>query len=201
MNKLVALTLAAGIGLGSGAGFIGRANAQDAAQPPAAPPAATPGDHAPGMAGERGPGMMGDRGPGMMGERGPRMMDGRAPFMGDRGRMERRAMWMRRMRQFALIYPAQDRNLSGADVQKIAEAFLLFNGNHSWKITEVTEEPNRVTFAIADAGRHGDRSFRDGPAHRPAGTSRLAHDTRGGVRPRRVNLSFMHPAHTSARAA
>lgn len=57
--------------------------------------------------------------------------------------------WMRQMRQFALIYPARDRNLSGADVQTIAEAFLLFNGNHSWRITSVTEEPNRVTFAIA----------------------------------------------------
>ncbi len=61
---------------------------------------------------------------------------------------------MQRMRQFALIYPAADRNLSGADVQKIAEAFLLFNGNHSWKVTEVTEEPDRVLFTLtaADGG-------------------------------------------------
>ena len=64
--------------------------------------------------------------------------------------MHRPAMgWMRRLRQFALIYPAQDRNLSGADVQKIAEAFLLFNGNHSWKVTEVTEQPETVGFAFA----------------------------------------------------
>ena len=68
------------------------------------------------------------------------MMDGRMGHMGG---------MMRRMRAFALVYPAADRALSGADVQKIAEAFLLFNGNHTWKVTEVTEEPNRVTFAVA----------------------------------------------------
>ncbi len=77
------------------------------------------------------------------------------------------------MRQFALIYPAADRNLSGADVQKIAEAFLLFNGNHSWKVTEVTEEPDQVTLRARDAGRHRDRAFRHGPAHRAARTHRL----------------------------
>ena len=54
-----------------------------------------------------------------------------------------------RLRQFALIFPAADRALTGADVQKIAEAFLLWNGNHSWKVTEVAEEPDRVTFAFA----------------------------------------------------
>ena len=81
----------------------------------------------PPMMGERGPGMMG---PGVMGQ-------------------QRHGGWMRRMREFALIYPASDRNLSGPDVQKIAEAFLLFNGNHSWKVTEVAEEPSRVTFAFA----------------------------------------------------
>ena len=56
---------------------------------------------------------------------------------------------MRRMREFGLIYPAPDRALSGADVQKIAEAYLLLNGNHAWKVTEVTETPDRVTFALA----------------------------------------------------
>jgi hypothetical protein len=84
--------------------------------------------------------------PGM--DRGP--MAGRMP--GGPGGM--RAMrgpggMMRRMRQFALIYPTADRNLSGADVQKIAEAFLLFNGNHTWKVTEVKEEPDQVTFTLA----------------------------------------------------
>ncbi len=41
------------------------------------------------------------------------------------------------MRAFALIYRQQDRALSPADVQKIAEAFLLWNGNHSWKVANV----------------------------------------------------------------
>ncbi len=122
MNKLIALTLAAGIGFGGGAVLVGtQAIAQDAPHPPGPPP-----------------GMMEQQRAGMMGG-----------MMGERDRMQHRGTWMRRMRQFALIYPAADRNLSGADVQRIAEAFLLFNGNHSWKVTEVTEEPNRVTFALA----------------------------------------------------
>ena len=130
MKQLLALTLAAGIGFGGGAVFVGsRADAQGAPTPP--PP--------PGMAGDRGPdGARADMmSPGMM---RPGMMGGRMMHRGD---------YMRRMRQFTLIYPAADRALSGPDVQKIAEAFLLFNGNHTWKVTEVTEEPNRVTFALA----------------------------------------------------
>jgi hypothetical protein len=41
------------------------------------------------------------------------------------------------MRASALIYRQPDRNLAPADVQKIAEAFLLWNGNHTWKVTDV----------------------------------------------------------------
>jgi hypothetical protein len=40
-------------------------------------------------------------------------------------------------RTFALIYRQEDRNLAPADVQKIAEAFLLWNGNHTWKVANV----------------------------------------------------------------
>jgi hypothetical protein len=40
-------------------------------------------------------------------------------------------------RDFALIYRQPDRQLAPADVQKIAEGFLLWNGNHSWKVTNV----------------------------------------------------------------
>jgi hypothetical protein len=43
----------------------------------------------------------------------------------------------RDMRAFALIYRQPDRQLAPADVQKIAEAFLLWNGNHAWKVTDV----------------------------------------------------------------
>jgi hypothetical protein len=42
------------------------------------------------------------------------------------------------LRNFALVYRQADRQLAPADVQKIAEAFLLWNGNHTWKVTDVT---------------------------------------------------------------
>lgn len=59
-------------------------------------------------------------------------------------------MMHRRMAAFALVYPAEDRKLGVADVQKIAEAFLLWNGNHAWKVTEVTQnQDNTVSFAYA----------------------------------------------------
>jgi len=43
---------------------------------------------------------------------------------------------------FALIYREPDRQLAPADVQKIAEGFLLWNGNHSWKVTNVAATPD-----------------------------------------------------------
>jgi hypothetical protein len=43
---------------------------------------------------------------------------------------------------FALIYRQPDRQLAPADVQKIAEGFLLWNGNHSWKVTNVAATPD-----------------------------------------------------------
>lgn len=51
---------------------------------------------------------------------------------------------------FTLFYEAADRQLSAADVQKIAEAILLRHGNHTWKVTDVSEGPeNSVGFAYA----------------------------------------------------
>ncbi len=49
---------------------------------------------------------------------------------GPRGGMEQR-------RTFALVFPQKDRALGVSDVQKIAEAFLLWNGNHTWKVGDV----------------------------------------------------------------
>ncbi len=94
--------------------------------------------------------------PGDGGPRPERAMDGMdrpmdpmgGPMMHREGDM-RHGGWMQRFREFSLIYPARDKALSGPDVQKIAEAFLLINGNHTWKITEVTEQPDTVTFAVA----------------------------------------------------
>ncbi len=123
MKKIIALSLAAGLTLAGGAAcLVSRAQAQDAPRPP--PPGMMDGHGGPMHGGPDGP----MRGPGPVGWH-HRMMH--------------------RMREFALIYPTGDRNLSGPDVQKIAEAFLLFNGNHTWKVTEVTEEPSRVTFVLA----------------------------------------------------
>jgi hypothetical protein len=60
-----------------------------------------------------------------------------------------RPMWLRK---FALVYLAADRQLTPADVQKIAEAFLLWNGNHSWKVTNVIPGPDGVIgFNLATA--------------------------------------------------
>jgi hypothetical protein len=54
------------------------------------------------------------------------------------------------MRAFALVYPQPDRNLSAQDVQKIAEAFLLFHGNHTWKVVEVAPAADStIGFALA----------------------------------------------------
>lgn len=56
----------------------------------------------------------------------------------------------RHWRRGALIVPAEDRKLTGADVQKIAEAFLLWNGNHDWKVTQVSDaEGDGIGFAYA----------------------------------------------------
>ena len=137
MRKTIMLALLAGSLVGAGAA-VGVTQAEAQAAPP--PGMAGPGMHRPMEEGPRG--QMAEAGPrGPMGEDGPRGPMG--------GPMRRMGGMMRRMRQFALVYPTADRALSGPDVQKIAEAFLLFNGNHSWKVTEVTEEQNRVTFAIA----------------------------------------------------
>ncbi len=54
------------------------------------------------------------------------------------------------MRIVALVYPQADRNLSAADVQKIAEAFLLWHGNHTWKVVEVAPAADgTIGFALA----------------------------------------------------
>jgi len=54
------------------------------------------------------------------------------------------------MRAFALIYRQPDRQLAPTDVQKIAEAFLLWNGNHTWKVINVAATPDGpIGFSLA----------------------------------------------------
>jgi hypothetical protein len=51
---------------------------------------------------------------------------------------------------FALVYRQADRNLTPPDVQKIAEAFLLWNGNHTWKVIDVAPAADgAIGFALA----------------------------------------------------
>jgi hypothetical protein len=51
---------------------------------------------------------------------------------------------------FSLFYRQSDRQLSAADVQKIAEAFLLWQGNRTWKVTNVAPAgDNAIGFSIA----------------------------------------------------
>ena len=89
----------------------------------------------------------------------PTSVDGSPPP--DQPQRMRGMMWAHRWHQmrergpvapgtFALIHPQQDRRLSPADVQKIAEAFLLWRGNHSWKVVDVAPASDgSVGFAIA----------------------------------------------------
>lgn len=54
------------------------------------------------------------------------------------------------LRTFGLFYHVADRQLTSADVQKIAEALLLWHGNHTWKVTGVTENSdNTIGFAYS----------------------------------------------------
>ncbi len=50
---------------------------------------------------------------------------------------------------FGLVFTPADRALSQADVQKVAEAWLLWHGNHAWHVTALSSDADRVNFAIA----------------------------------------------------
>jgi hypothetical protein len=80
-------------------------------------------------------------------ERGP----GRGPGPWAERMQERRARRIELMRVFALIDRPEDRKLTAPDVQKIAEAFLLWNGNHTWKVTNVRPEGDVIGFDLATA--------------------------------------------------
>lgn len=97
-----------------------------AAAQPSPPPASGPGDD------NRGPG---SQRPGMHGPAA--MMDPmrRPPFDPS---------------MFALMYRPDDRKLTPPDVQKIAEAILLWFGNRTWKVTEVGPAGDgQIKFAYA----------------------------------------------------
>lgn len=120
MRKIILTAVAACIICGAAGAII--ADAQPAPPPPAAG-AAPPPPPRPWMGG-----WMRRNGWGEDAKRGP----------------------MERLRTFALVYRQEDRNLSPADVQKIAEAFLLWNGNHTWKVVNVAPASDgTIGFSLA----------------------------------------------------
>ncbi|MBV9735908.1 MAG: hypothetical protein JO209_08355 [Acidisphaera sp.] len=138
---LAATLVATALAAGTAGSLVRDAAAQGAPPAPAGappPPTAEAAPPPPWMGGwmhRMHPGPMGDRrwGPMERGAGGP-PMDG--PMGG--------AM------TFALLFRPADRALTAPDVQKIAEAFLLWNGNHTWKVTDVAEsQDNAISFAVA----------------------------------------------------
>jgi hypothetical protein len=110
---------------------VGMALAQTPPPPPAQTDGAAPMPPRPGMG--MGMGMRPGMGPGMWRRGGPGM---HGP--------------MRWQRAFGLLYTPSDRQLTTADVQTIAQAFLLLHGNHSWKVVDVKQDdPNAISFGYA----------------------------------------------------
>ena len=131
MRKMI-VTAVAAFAMGGISTGVFLAQAQTAAPPPDGP--------RDGMM-ARGPGMgpgMGPGGPGM----GDRMGERMGEHHGHHGDM---------MRVFALVPRAEDRKLTPPDVQKIAEAFLLFQGNHTWKVVNVANAGDVIGFDFATA--------------------------------------------------
>jgi hypothetical protein len=87
---------------------------------------------------------------------GPTHLGPHPGMMGWRHHMMREGMRGRQnLRTFALVYRQDDRNLAPADVQKIAEAFLLWNGNHTWKVSNVaptTDGPIGFSLTTPEGG-------------------------------------------------
>ncbi len=123
MRKTILAAIAAAAITGAAAGSMIQLAAAQPQTPPNPPMPAAPG----GMM--HGPGMM-HRMHEMMRMRGMH----RAPFAPG---------------TFALFYKQGDRHLTAADAQKIAEAILLWHGNHAWKVADVVENPDTVGFAYA----------------------------------------------------
>jgi hypothetical protein len=90
----------------------------------------------------------------------PRGPEAGAPWGGPMHHHPEWRRWMHHMREghgpmrgpgtFALVYRHDDRQLTPPDVQKIAEAFLLWQGNHTWKVVDVVPaQDGAIGFALA----------------------------------------------------
>lgn len=60
-----------------------------------------------------------------------------------------REAWRPMLGTFALVHRAEDRKLTPPDVKKIAEAFLLWNGNRTWQVTNVAPDGGAIAFDFA----------------------------------------------------
>lgn len=139
MNKLIPTAMSAFL-IGAISTGVIVAQAQNAA-----PPADGPARHDRGW----GNGLGGHGGPG--GHDGWRMGEARGGWgehMRDHMR-EHGGHQMEMMRAFALVAHAEDRKLTPADVTKIGEAFLLWNGNHTWKVVNAAAEGDAIGFDFA----------------------------------------------------
>ncbi len=125
MNKHIVTALAAFVlgGISTGV-LLAQAQPVGPWTPPPGGTAMGPPDGGPGMAG-----------PWAAGPWAERM----------RARMAHR---MEMMRAFALIYRAEDRKLTPPDVKKIAEGFLLWNGNRTWQVLNVVPDGDLIGFDL-----------------------------------------------------
>lgn len=141
MRKLVIATVAAASLAGAGGLALSPlASAQTAANPPAPPPAAQP------MAPMAMPG-------GMHGWMGGAEGRGEGPQGWMRHGEMRHAFHM--LNTWGLFHRPADLALTPDDVKVIGEAILLRNGQHDWKVGDVTANADHtVSFAFVTA--HGD---------------------------------------------
>jgi hypothetical protein len=134
----IVVTAVAAFALGGITTGVLLAHAQPAGAPPDGPRGG-PMAHGPwGPGPGPGPGSGPGSGPGGPGGWGDRMH-------------ERHAQWMEIRRDFALMFQPEDRKLTPPDVQKIAEAFLLWNGNHTWKVLNVAQDGAVIGFDVGTA--------------------------------------------------
>lgn len=152
MHRTMRTTLAAALLAGAAMGGMvaGQAVAQPAPPPSAEaqrggpPPGAGRGHDQDRRDGQRHEGRHGGRGEHGRGEHG----------RGEQGRGEHGRMGMMGGPMggaFAMFPRVEDKALTVPEVQKIAEGFLLFMGQRTWRVVEVREAGSAIEFGIAAA--------------------------------------------------
>jgi hypothetical protein len=142
--KQILIIPALALSFAVGAGYLGMAKAADSTA--AAP--VSPGPPAPGGDGG-GMGMGVGMGMGIpTGMPGPDSHCLPGPGPGPMGMMPAHP----HREDFGLFAEVPDKKLTPADVRAIASAILLMHGNHSWKVADVTAEPDKsIKFSFVTA--------------------------------------------------